>query len=64
MREAYEKPKVSDEAEFVARSGACLLLPQSVYQSVDAGKTCGGTNCSYAHGFPAQGDTGGPGNKH
>ncbi|RJQ51010.1 MAG: hypothetical protein C4521_13025 [Actinobacteria bacterium] len=62
MKDAYERPRVTDEATFVSRSGACLLLPQSVYQSVDTGKTCGGSNCSYSQGFPAQGNTGGPGN--
>ena len=53
-KEKYVKPKVTDEATFETRSGACLLLPQSVYQSVDVGVNCGGTNCSYGQGFPAQ----------
>lgn len=68
-KKAYQKPEVTDEATFEARSGACLSLPQSVYLSVDTGFTCGGTNCSYGQGFPAQSGSGisgagGEGNKY
>lgn len=49
----YEKPMVTEEASFEARSGACLNLPQSCYQSVDSNMICGGVNCSFAQGFPA-----------
>lgn len=64
MKDKYEKPKVTEEATFEARSGACLLLPQSIYQSVDTGKNCGGTNCSFGQGFPSQGAAGGSANGH
>lgn len=63
MKEEYSKPRVSDEATFVARSGACLSLPQGIYLSANPNKTCGSTNCSYAQGFPSHNHTGKPGNK-
>jgi hypothetical protein len=48
-KETYEKPEVTDEATFEARSGAYDMLPQNTYNSIDPGGKCGKL-CGYGNG--------------